>query len=366
MPTSGVPRSGSPPLPPSPPAVKLYPKYPHDLLLQVPSPPPSPITLFCTPASPPLPHPLLTSCRQLQQLEEQKKQLEHYNATIQEEKDTLVLQNNSLTERLEAVTNEKLPSHQFDGQTPIDKTLDLLQCLIMVGHLLSTSCLRMKSVCLLRYLRKGGERGGERRQKDGGGEGLSCASTAQLQDRTVIPRNIQSVKDPIIFGCGMLRSPLSISLMHLTMRELPDLIRTATTTTTSSLTCSKCPAYSQPGMCMGSCPCPEQSVLRSNACSNLCRAFPACKCVSPACNCVSLCWQTVQAHACSCTFPAIALVRAVPCMCFKHSRLCSDTHTIVPCTCPGQSVFEKGCRGGIITASRAGLEDDKLCQHCLQ
>ena len=59
--------------------------------------------------------------------------MEHYNATIQEEKDTLVLQNNSLTERLEAVTNEKLPSHQFDGQTPIDKTLDLLQCLIMVG-----------------------------------------------------------------------------------------------------------------------------------------------------------------------------------------------------------------------------------------
>ncbi|KAL3145352.1 hypothetical protein ABBQ38_001609 [Trebouxia sp. C0009 RCD-2024] len=69
--------------------------------------------------------------RQLQQLEQQKKQLEHFNATIQEEKDTLVLQNNSLTERLEAVTNEKLPSHQFDGQTPIDKTLDLLQCLIM-------------------------------------------------------------------------------------------------------------------------------------------------------------------------------------------------------------------------------------------
>lgn len=76
---------------------------------------------------------LLTSHRQLQQLEQQKKQLEHFNATIQEEKDTLVLQNNSLTERLEAVTNEKLPSHQFDGQTPIDKTLDLLQCLIMVG-----------------------------------------------------------------------------------------------------------------------------------------------------------------------------------------------------------------------------------------
>ena len=75
----------------------------------------------------------LISRRQLQQLEEQKKQLEHYNATIQEEKDTLVLQNNSLTERLEAVTNKKLPSHQFDGQTPIDKTLDLLQCLIMVG-----------------------------------------------------------------------------------------------------------------------------------------------------------------------------------------------------------------------------------------
>lgn len=49
----------------------------------------------------------------------------------------MVLQNNSLTERLEAVTNEKLPSHQFDGQTPIDKTLDLLQCLIMVGLVLA-------------------------------------------------------------------------------------------------------------------------------------------------------------------------------------------------------------------------------------
>ncbi|DBA80258.1 TPA: putative 3',5'-cyclic phosphodiesterase pde-3 [Trebouxia sp. C0005] len=69
--------------------------------------------------------------RQLQQLEEQKQQLEHYNATIQEEKDSLLQQNTSLTERLEAVVTEKRPSHQFDGQTPIDKTLDLLQNLIM-------------------------------------------------------------------------------------------------------------------------------------------------------------------------------------------------------------------------------------------
>lgn len=74
-----------------------------------------------------------TYCRQLQQLEEQKQQLEHYNATIQEEKDSLLQQNTSLTERLEAVVTEKRPSHQFDGQTPIDKTLDLLQNLIMVG-----------------------------------------------------------------------------------------------------------------------------------------------------------------------------------------------------------------------------------------
>lgn len=71
-------------------------------------------------------------CRQLQQLEEQKQQLEHFNATIQEEKDSLLQQNTVLTERLEAVVNEKLPHHQFDGQTPIDKTLDLLQNLIMV------------------------------------------------------------------------------------------------------------------------------------------------------------------------------------------------------------------------------------------
>ena len=70
----------------------------------------------------------------MQQLEEQKQQLEHYNATIQEEKDSLVQQNTSLTERLEAIVNEKLPSHQFDGQTPIDKTLDLLQSLIMVTY----------------------------------------------------------------------------------------------------------------------------------------------------------------------------------------------------------------------------------------
>ena len=71
----------------------------------------------------------------MQLLEEQKQQLEHYNATIQEEKDNLQQQNTSLTERLEAVVNEKLPSHQFDGQTPIDKTLDLLQGLIMVSLL---------------------------------------------------------------------------------------------------------------------------------------------------------------------------------------------------------------------------------------
>ncbi len=76
---------------------------------------------------------MFTYCRQLQQLEEQKQQLEHYNATIQEEKDSLLQQNTSLTERLEAVVTEKRPSHQFDGQTPIDKTLDLLQNLIMVG-----------------------------------------------------------------------------------------------------------------------------------------------------------------------------------------------------------------------------------------
>ena len=102
--------------------------------------------------SPSMPSPALPiPCRQLQQLEEQKKQLEHYNATIQEEKDTLLLQNNSLTERLEAVTNEKLPSHQFDGQTPIDKTLDLLQCLIMVSHLLMISCLQMNVAFLLPY-----------------------------------------------------------------------------------------------------------------------------------------------------------------------------------------------------------------------
>ena len=74
-----------------------------------------------------------TYCRQLQQLEEQKQQLEHYNATIQEEKDSLLQQNTSLTERLEAVVTEKRPCHQFDGQTPIDKTLDLLQNLILVG-----------------------------------------------------------------------------------------------------------------------------------------------------------------------------------------------------------------------------------------
>ena len=66
-------------------------------------------------------------------MEEQKQQLESYNATIQEEKDNLQQQNTSLTERLEAVVAEKLPSHQFDGQTPIDKTLDLLQGLIMVS-----------------------------------------------------------------------------------------------------------------------------------------------------------------------------------------------------------------------------------------
>lgn len=45
------------------------------------------------------------------------------------------LQNNSLAERLEAVVNEKLPSHQFDQDTPVDKTLNLLQMLIMVHTL---------------------------------------------------------------------------------------------------------------------------------------------------------------------------------------------------------------------------------------
>ena len=73
-------------------------------------------------------------CRQLEQLEAQKAQLEQYNATIQTEKDNLQLQNNSLAERLEAVVKEKLPSHQFDQETPVDKTLNLLQMLIMVQH----------------------------------------------------------------------------------------------------------------------------------------------------------------------------------------------------------------------------------------
>ena len=75
---------------------------------------------------------LCSRCRQLAQLEEQKQQLEQYNATIQSEKDNLQLQNDSLTERLEAVVKEKLPSHQFDQDTPVDKTLNLLQMLIMV------------------------------------------------------------------------------------------------------------------------------------------------------------------------------------------------------------------------------------------
>lgn len=70
--------------------------------------------------------------RQLAQLEAQKAQLEQYNATIQTEKDNLQLENTSLVERLEAVVKEKLPSHQFDQETPVDKTLNLLQMLIMV------------------------------------------------------------------------------------------------------------------------------------------------------------------------------------------------------------------------------------------
>lgn len=90
-----------------------------------------------------------TYCRQLQQLEEQKQQLEHYNATIQEEKDSLLQQNTSLTERLEAVVTEKRPSHQFDGQTPIDKTLDLLQNLIMVGN--QSKALAMRPTLYMRY-----------------------------------------------------------------------------------------------------------------------------------------------------------------------------------------------------------------------
>ncbi len=95
-----------------------------------------------------------TYCRQLQQLEEQKQQLEHYNATIQEEKDSLLQQNTSLTERLEAVVTEKRPCHQFDGQTPIDKTLDLLQNLILVGSQLKALAVHssLSMTCQLTHL----------------------------------------------------------------------------------------------------------------------------------------------------------------------------------------------------------------------
>ena len=59
--------------------------------------------------------------------------------------ETLLEERNQLSERLEAVTHDKLlPANHIDSDTPIQKTLKLLQTLILV----STCCAWLLTVCV--------------------------------------------------------------------------------------------------------------------------------------------------------------------------------------------------------------------------
>ena len=62
----------------------------------------------------------------------QNQELERYSASMLEDKLRLQQEADMLTQRLEAVLHDKFERKSFDADTPIDKTLAYLQCVIRV------------------------------------------------------------------------------------------------------------------------------------------------------------------------------------------------------------------------------------------
>ena len=63
---------------------------------------------------------------------------------MQEEKARLQQEAEKLAQQLQAVLNEKfVPRGAFDAETPIDKTLGYLQCVISVSAAEHLSCMTM-------------------------------------------------------------------------------------------------------------------------------------------------------------------------------------------------------------------------------
>ena len=67
----------------------------------------------------------------------QNQELERYSASMLEDKLRLQEEADMLTQRLEAVLHDKFERKTFDADTPIDKTLAYLQCVIKVSFFCS-------------------------------------------------------------------------------------------------------------------------------------------------------------------------------------------------------------------------------------
>jgi len=79
----------------------------------------------------------------------QNEELEQATLAIQEEKERLEKEAQSLAQQLQAVLNDKFVPHQdFDADTPIDKTLKMMQTIIGVRTFVADVMLIHSSVSL--------------------------------------------------------------------------------------------------------------------------------------------------------------------------------------------------------------------------
>ena len=78
--------------------------------------------------------PVVLMCRENQDLEQNRIQMERQTAAIQMEKDALQQAALDLAQRLEAVIHDKfMPKSHIDADTPIDKTLNSLHAFVAVS-----------------------------------------------------------------------------------------------------------------------------------------------------------------------------------------------------------------------------------------
>jgi len=80
----------------------------------------------------------------------QNEELEQASLAIQEEKERLEKEAQSLAQQLQAVLNDKfVPQRDFDADTPIDKTLKMMQTIIGVRTFV---CVKSIEFCVLLML----------------------------------------------------------------------------------------------------------------------------------------------------------------------------------------------------------------------